>query len=535
MVATSATVAAVASAQTAGGNPELEVGCGLKVMLVLDESSSISTFGATDEVRDAAAGFTEALLGTGSPVAITVFESRGRPGPPEVTTGAGYAEVTEGNLGTFTDWIHNRNQPAGVSGYNPQATVTTFPTPRGTTNWQDAFRQVERTKDGPPNLVVFVTDGDPNTYTNAAGNLVYDTGPSGSLENATNAAVEAAEEVKAHGSRVFAIGVGSAVDNPESAARLQRVSGPVEGANPTAADYTLVTDFAGLRAELAGIVARLCGSSLIVTKYTSEDHGGPWERSPGWKFTATLDTPHTWLEPPGAGKSHTATLTTDEDGAAAFHWRLPAAETTAELGVTKEAAKPGLNFVLAECQTHHVDGTYVERESTTEIPGAVLGREEYHTCQVYNAPERPGGGGGRGPTSGTSCPDCTETVPEPHLIVNKHMPSRALVGERLPVAITVHNGGDGTAREVRVRETPPPGTRIVAAADGGSTEPDGTVVWDVGTLAPHEGRTVHATMVATRPGFHLNTAVVRAADSYPAFDRAPLRDRRPHRPPSFTG
>lgn len=529
-----AAVPPVASAQTPAENPPLKVGCGLKVMLVLDESESISSFGATDEVRDAATGFTEALLGTGSPLAITAFESRGRPGPPEVSTGAGYAEVTEGNLTTFTDWIHNVNQAPGTAGYNPPTSVTLAPAPRGTTNWQDAFRQVARTAEGPPNLVVFVTDGDPNTYTNAAGTPVYDTGPSGSLENATNAAVDAANVVKAAGSRVFAIGVGSAVDNPQSAARLERVSGSTEGTNPLTADYILVSDFADLRVELSGIVARLCGSSLIVTKYTTKAHGGPWEKAPGWRFTATLDTPHTWLEPAGPGKAHTASLTTDTEGEAAFHWRLPTAETTAALGVTKEEVKAGFNFVLAECQTHHADGTYVEHESTTVIPGAVLGREEYHTCQVYNAPERPGGGGGRGPTSGKSCQDC-EAVPAPHLTVEKRMPTDARVGDRVPIEITVSNIGEGAAHGVRVRETPPHGARIVAVADGGAKEPDGTVVWDVGSLAPDESRTVHATMVVMRPGSHLNTAVASVADGYPAFDRALQRDSAPPRPPSFTG
>src|SRR5262249_9028269 len=145
---------------------------------------------------------------------------------------------------------------------------------------------------------------------------------------------------------------------------------------------------------LTHVVARLCGSSLIITKYTSDAHGGPWRKAPGWKFTATLDTPHTWLEPHAAGASHSATLTTNQDGEAAFHWRLPTPQTRAALGATKETVKPGFHFVLAQCQTHRANGTLAEHDSTTAIPGTTLGREEYHTCQVYNTPEKPGGGGG---------------------------------------------------------------------------------------------------------------------------------------------
>jgi hypothetical protein len=527
-----AVVSPVASAQMTATNPTLKVRCGLKVMLVLDESASIPDFGATDDVREAATGFVKALLGTGSPLAITAFESRGRPGPPELTTGIGYAEVTAGNVGTFTEWIQNENQPPGV-GYNPVNNVTLSPL-RGTTNWEDAFHQVGRTRNGPPNLVVFVTDGDPNTFNNAAGNPVFQAGATGTL-NATNAAVDASNTVKADGSRVFAIGVGSAVDNPESAARLQRVSGTNQGTDPITADYTLVTNFPDLRAELSHIVARLCGSSLIITKYASDAHGGPWRKAPGWKFTATLNTPHTWLEP-NAGTSHSAMLTTDKDGEAAFHWRLPTAQTTAALGATKETVKPGFHFVLAQCQTHRANGTFTEHESTTKIPEATLGREEYHTCQVYNAPPKPGGGGGEVTgTPGGPCIDCGKEVAAPHLSVSKRMPAHAQVGDRVPITITVENVGGEMAHGTRLHETPPHGTQIVAVGNHGSIKPNGAVIWDLGDLAPGKSRVVHATMLVVRPGLHLNTAVASASDSYPAFDGAQERAGRRARPPSFTG
>jgi hypothetical protein len=105
-------VSAVASAQPmTAENPKLTARCGLKVMLLLDESNSIHTFGATEDVRDAATAFVTALEGTGSEVAITAFHSFARQGVPS----AGYEEVTPGNISTFTNWIHN----VSGNGYNP--------------------------------------------------------------------------------------------------------------------------------------------------------------------------------------------------------------------------------------------------------------------------------------------------------------------------------------------------------------------------------------------------------------------------------
>ena len=62
-------------------NPIKELPCGLRVALVLDESSSITTAQAVD-VRAAANGFVTALSDTGSSVAIIAFAQRARTGVP---------------------------------------------------------------------------------------------------------------------------------------------------------------------------------------------------------------------------------------------------------------------------------------------------------------------------------------------------------------------------------------------------------------------------------------------------------------------
>ena len=565
-----AAISGIASAQTPGNNPVLTARCGLKVALVLDESQSISAgsggFDAVEPVRSAATAFTQALLDTGSPLGITAFNSTGRSGPPMrprsdvPATGIGYSELTHANISMFTDWIGTGRGPAAVpGGYNPPTTASGGSTtgtgttaPSGTTNWQDAFNQVEdltRTPGGPPNLVVFVTDGQPNTVgtagvpippggapTDGSGGPRFISNTPTGFDQALGPAVTVANRLKAEGVRIFGVGVGPDVSAAADVARLREVSGPTEGTNPVTADYTVDKSFDALKATLVGLVVKLCGSRLIIHKLVSTAHGGAWTPGPDWKFTAHLTTPgHVWLEPSEAGRHDNATLSTGSDGRLEFLWTLPEADTTAHLGVTKETLKHGFHFALARCETHTTDGRLIDQSNsvTLPIPGATLGREQYRTCYVYNAPDAVCGGGGeqleiaRPPTA-------------PRLVVSKKMCGHATVGDRVPITITVKNAGNATAHGVHVYEVAPPGTKFVAVGEKGSLKPDGTIIWHLGDLAPEKSRTVHATLLVSRPGQILNTAVADAGNRDPAYDIAPGRVRPspappPPAPPPFTG
>lgn len=639
-----ATVTAVASAQVA--NPPLKAECGLKVALVLDESASIANPGGalgdqTAAVRGAADAFVTSLENTGSPVALTAFSISARNGVVP------YTEVTQQTLSSFTNWINNTN--VNGAGYNPGAAN------RAGTNWEEGLLHAQEVAGGPPDLMVFVTDGNPNRY---VGSTAVNT------TTALSRAVTAAEKVKSAGTRIFAIGVGTAVGTPAHAENIRAISGNTEftGGNFATADYSLVENFDDLKSELTGIVASLCGSRLVITKSVLDHAGEPVDAS-GWNFTATLDpTPgHTWLAPAPAGASHSASLTTNAEGIADFQWRLETGDEAATLSVTHETEKSGFHFVLARCQTHRADGTLGEsEESTVEIPGATLGRAEFRTCEVLNSqavgqltvvkrllpgtdPGRfdllvdgiprlddAGDGDSTGPLAlplgthtvgeritaaeehenslsdysiATTCvnetdggevahgtgsqpvsvdlrsatdkivctitnrrigpepsfppppggpdvpsppcpdhqadsPECkTEAGRQPQLEVVKRMPARARVGERVPIAIAVRNVGRGTADGVRLHETPPDGGRVVAVADHGSLQHDGTVVWDLGSLPPGATRTVHATMLVTGTGSLLDTAVAGAVNADPALGDAVVRVGAAPRPspPAVTG
>lgn len=364
------------AASPSGG--KLDAECGLRVVLVLDESSSISAADVT-RTREAANAFVDALKDTGSPLAITSFAIGAR-------QLIGYNDVNDDTLQSFRNAI------------NAFATNVPFGG-RGGTNWQDAFRLVN-TYTPAANLVVFMTDGNPNTTGQPSG-----TGSSAGTtfhgENvngwtaATPASITAANSVKARQSRIFAMGVGAAVSDTNSQQRLQWISGHSEfgtGPNPNpdfaTSDWTRVSDFTALKTALTGIVASLCGSRLIINKKVLDHNGNPVSAS-GWSFTAHVNSPgHTWLAPARADNGSTtgpsATLTTGADGRVEFQWRLHTA-STATVSVTHEKEKNGFHFVSAQCVIHHANGESDNQPINTEkIPAAALKRLEWQTCEVLN-------------------------------------------------------------------------------------------------------------------------------------------------------
>lgn len=389
-----AAVAGFASAQIPttpppAPNPPLTAACGLKVALVLDESASIPAGGHVAEVRAAANGFVNALEGTGSQLAITAFSVTGRPGVPVPAQngGSGYQTVTPTSAGIFHAWINGpTGSPSNPTGFNP----VNGPPNLGT-NWQDGFNQVLRTPGGPPELVVFVTDGLPNYWMGASGTTPTLVMPDGNL-TVMNAATSAANNVKALGSRIFAIGVGTATQGGDAAERLKNISGDrnfTNGSGFADSDFAAV-DFDHLQDALTSVVASLCGSRLIITKRIL-DHTGEFTPASGWRFDTTL-TPaggHTWLSPAGIGTVAGASLTTGANGMVDFHWNLHQGEHSVHVGITHEHAEdhPGFHFVSASCDTH-IGGEIHTVASVTEIPSAgALELGHFRTCEVFNRPE----------------------------------------------------------------------------------------------------------------------------------------------------
>lgn len=544
--------------RTVTPNPPFTGRCGdLTVNLVLDESSSI-TPEDLDRIKVAADHFVEGLENTDTVLGITAFArgARNLTGPP--TTPAVYEKVTSDTVSHFEAAIARLGVAVPFGG-------------RAGTNWDDAFRNV-RTDDTvtgiTPDLVLFMTDGNPNTW----GNPNLPGWPPNTIVNnqanfdaATGPSIDSANLTKAAGSRIFAIGLGTDLTAegtppfPASEDRLRWISGDTKYPQPEHPDFFTADyhfdDAAGAFADfkefLGRIAAAMCGSELIITKYVADVHGGglpsvgeapaaPWRPSNGWHFTTTLEGTHTWVSPPAEDHHASATLTTGHlgDGAtgvARFAWELPHPDSTIRVSVIHENTKPGLHLVLSQCQVHKlVNGTNGGIVTTDLPPGGdplkipaspALGIDDWMTCNVFNAPHAPGNGGG-------DSEDVHEGPNAPHLAVHKTLPPRATVGERIPVTIIVRNIGHGTANNVVLHETRPAGLRLVAVANHGRLQADGSAVWHLGHMAPGATRTVHATALVIHTGVHPDTAVASAANADPAFSNARVRARRAARPPT---
>ncbi len=370
---------------TPAANPDLPQQCGINVMLVLDESGSIESSGATEKVRRATRAFLNSLSGTGCRVAIIDFSTTAAwPVGYHVVTGSVGADGSNPS-GTIKDYF----EPYLKNNYKPG----------GWTNWEDAFKQVAFANADDPalpapedpvaDLVVFMTDGDPTARNLDPPATGEKTGVvEGEAEALRRAAAEA-DVVKGQGSRVFALGVGQAVTKPTSARRLTAISGfnkyPAKPFRD--ADYTLVQDFDNLGQALREIVAELCGAGVTVTKYVDKGDG-KYVADRGWGFTVRVSVPggFSWIRPSDA-TDDSATANTDDNGIAKFLWRPTELTDASTVEVVDERTVPGYTQMKATCQVKAVRRSRRRTIQTTSDPilsDIVVQPGSFVTCEVYN-------------------------------------------------------------------------------------------------------------------------------------------------------
>lgn len=342
---------------TIAANGPLTQACARRVALVLDESGSIGQVeNGIASVRDGAKAFVNGLAGTGSQLAVIEFNTQARTIP---LSGATYNEITTAYAnGPFATYINGAGTTSSTR-YNPKD----YTGNAQYTNWQDGLLDTGAL--GPlPELVVFITDGDPTARNTSSG---QETGyPEGSYA-VMNPAFVAANALKGNAAtpRIFALGVGAAVSNAGSLTRLQAISGTTEftGSNSFAnSDYALVDNFDDLGPALAQIAAALCSVRLHVVKQVDELDGNGFKPANGWDFTGTVSVSggapasFKWLAPgavegpPVANRSRTAATATirESKGRLDFVW-LPNPTTLTSDIVVEETLKPGYAFVSASC------------------------------------------------------------------------------------------------------------------------------------------------------------------------------------------
>jgi len=349
--------------QVSRANPVLGEACGRDVALVFDLSSSITNadFAA---YKLAANTFIDSLVGSNSRIALYTF-STGAPARAgdtlaltSVTTPAG-ATTVKNRINSFqrVDF----------------------------TNWDAGLRQVAASTQA-FDMAIMMTDGSPTAELTSR---IHNTPNNTARFMEVEYGIYSANAIKAEGTRVVAVGLGSYAPRPN----LVAISGPDEGS-----DYFYNTPYASLAATLTQAVLSDCQSTIRVVKNvvpastTGEDITGA---SPAAGFAFDLAATQ-----PGVGLS-TDRLVTGLDGIGrsggvpdvTVDFTALATTPVATVGITED---PLPNFSLvtqgglpASCTDDETGGSVM----VTPDAGDPLGFSvdvsplDRVTCVVYNRPD----------------------------------------------------------------------------------------------------------------------------------------------------
>ena len=358
------------AAETPAPNPPIADSCGVDLTLVLDASGSIQSSNAVEKVRGAASEFLFALKDTDSTARVTQFASLAAELAPR--TGIDDTALAQnGPLGKAISGYYNPKPPrpnnVNIYSYRGSGSITSsssFSSANGSnqyTNWDQSLDQAGTEQAATPDLVVYITDGDPTAYDFNQPGDPFDPGPPPDVAVNTNRgaaaaptidrAVVEANQIKAS-SRMLAIGVGTALSNSGSQARLTQISGPqvvrdadlatIDSLNEV--DVALVSNFDDLAQFLRSVVLQLCSPSLTIKKLAQSPGNAEYLPAAGWDMTVTPTVKanggtFTWILPdaaPGASK----TVATNADGFAQFQWEPdpPESDSTATV---QETLEPG--------------------------------------------------------------------------------------------------------------------------------------------------------------------------------------------------
>jgi prepilin-type N-terminal cleavage/methylation domain-containing protein len=305
--------------------------CGGTVTVVLDTSSSIPSQGGATSLVNAALGFIDAFSGTPTYLRIVGFDVSAYSYYP--TSAGQYVNILNPstNLTAMRTKIDNQDLSNARWG--------------GGTNWEDGLWQAFRTTSGTafsqlPELVVFISDGEPNrnrTNTPNDGDARFNT-------TDLSRAVTAANYGRGTGARIVGILVGNDASTTNQG-RMKSVVGNVAwngtGAtnpgNAAAADFFLPANsasFAQLGNVLRSISAAVCGGTITVQKRI-EQAGALSEATGIWSYTTDVGV---------------RDLDTSQSSSATFDFTFPNGTTTRTVQIT-ETPKSGYTFVRAECSS----------------------------------------------------------------------------------------------------------------------------------------------------------------------------------------
>ncbi len=284
----SSPVEAVRDPGTGQNNPDLDASCGTDVILVLDESGSIQSASAIDEVEDAVVALVNGLNGTGSRMRIAEFSTNAR--DASVGGSTAFQEVNDVFATDVNTYLTTGGNAQLATNYNP-GVGEQF------TNWEAGLFEAASpgspapigTGVGAP-LVVFITDGNPNTV-GTAGNS---SGGASGNDAARDAAIEEMAALQAAENHVVSIAVGNAFTDSAAYERLKNITEPNtsflqvwEGTGALdirTTDVIGVQSFDALENALREVVFALCAPSVTLNKVDQD--GEPVQ---GWDFDLTVE------------------------------------------------------------------------------------------------------------------------------------------------------------------------------------------------------------------------------------------------------
>ena len=343
--------------------------CGGTVTVVLDTSSSIPAQGGATSLVNAALGFIDAFSGTPTYLRIVGFD----------VSAYSYYPTTAGQ------YVNILNPTAALTAMRTKVDNQDLSTARwgGGTNWEDGLWQAFRTTSGTafsqlPELVVFISDGEPNrnrTNTPNDGDARFNT-------TDLSRAVTAANYGRGTGARIVGILVGSDASTTNQG-RMKSVVGNVvwngTGAtnpgNAAAADFFLPANsasFAQLGNVLRSISAAVCGGTITVQKRI-EQAGLLSEATGTWSYTTDVGV---------------RDLDTSQSSSATFDFTFPNSTTTRTVQIT-ETPKSGYTFLRAECSSSGIALPASRLRAPTDgSPGVIvtLTPDEAVSCLMVSRP-----------------------------------------------------------------------------------------------------------------------------------------------------
>lgn len=363
--------------------------CGGTMTLVLDTSLSVPMQFGGLALESAATGFIDAFVGTPTSLSVLGFDRRAYVMSPSTGFGqyidllnpsavidAAKARIVALDDRDGTGLVQSDPNGDGIH-WNQTNWSHNGRTVWGGTNWEDAlwmpFRSAAGTMhDQTPDLVVFITDGDPNRNRSQLSgyndeDTLGSTAPDGIDPADVSLAVDAANVGRDTGARVIGVMVGRSATNPASVARLQQVAGPVlwNGTSATDLGNADVADvfipaggsFSNLGPTLRAIMASQCGGTVTVQKRIETPAGELIEPTQPWSFTA------------GAS---VITLDPDRESSITFDFPFEGGSQTRSVTIT-ETPDTGFVFSRVECtKAGNPLAPGVQSTPAGGVPGATL-------------------------------------------------------------------------------------------------------------------------------------------------------------------